>query len=296
MIGVPVSRYVSQTKELATKSTNDVFEINTEEGATKDFDEFKKRAALDIIGFVSNNVKVTTIDVAGKIYIDQIKDLSKLRLNVKYIYAGLRSDSVTVTIQKTSNTEIKVDEIVAAASKIAIKLDTNITNTKWVDSIKFNKERTAKFTIKNSKVYYCIQFATIKPGTISDSWIKTFNNGYPLQQTPTTLLFEDGKDQTRKVNPVGGDQTIEFWLAVDKDENDELSLFLKSSDGELIKLEKNRLGKTQWDYTRTPIKTYDIGSNKFKIVMLDIDAKPVTNGVLIRTSRLRYPDATLIIE
>ena len=77
LIGVPVNRYVTQTKELATTSSKEVFDIITFDGASRDFDEFKRKAALDIIGFVSNKMKVSTIDAAGKIYIDQVSSIEK---------------------------------------------------------------------------------------------------------------------------------------------------------------------------------------------------------------------------
>jgi hypothetical protein len=292
MVGSSVNRYDSRWKDLALNPFNHSFEISTSEGSNNDFDEFRKRSAIDVIGFISNNIKVQTIDAKGNIYIDQIKNPTKFVPDVKYIYAGLRSDSVTVTLEKTANKEVKLDELISAAKAIGLKLDSTIINTDWADSIKFNSSRRASFTIKNPNVYYSLQFATMTPGRISSKWIKTFNEGTPNNQQEITLTFESGKDRSREIFPAGGNQQIRMWLAIDKDETNNNALFLKSSDGDNIKLDRNTLGGTEWFYSLKPVKVYESGSNKYKVVMLDLEAKSTANGgILITESRIRYPDA-----
>jgi hypothetical protein len=204
---------------------------------------------------------------------------------VLFIYAGLRSDSVEIEFEKTSNLDLKPEELLTVLDTVGVKIDPKWRGINYVDTLRYKSTGKVTMTITNPNVYYSLQFVTLdRVITFKKSWSLTFNQGSVNSQTPITLKpisehFKSRDDVTTKrywyqKNP----NPTRVWLEVDKDIDGITQLYVRTSrdvtgdKGYLVK--PNALGNTAWSIREETVKTYEqYGTGLYKILQIDIDAK-----------------------
>lgn len=299
--------YNKSTKELMTVKKYPV-KIVTKTGASSDFENFSKNANVDIIGFSYDRLKISKITAKGQIFIDQVEEADLIPEDLFFIYAGLRSDSVEVEFEKTSNLDIKPEELLTAINTVGVKIDPKWLGINFVDTLKFKSTGKVTMTIKNPNVYYSLQFVKLDRTTkwaIKESWSLTFNQGSVNNQIPITLKPISGQFKSRddlvtkrywfQKNP----NPTKVWLEVDKDNNGVTQLYVRTSrdavgyKGYLLK--PNALGNTEWSIRGETAKAFEqYGTGVYKILKIDIDAKRTADGgIEITHSLLKYPEGRL---
>jgi len=299
--------YEPSTKELMTIKKYPVT-LTTKDGANSDFEEFSKRANIDVVAFSSNRLKISKITAKGKIYIDQVENADLIPEDVFFIYAGLRSDSVEVEFEKNTTMDVRPEELLTLLNTVGVKIDPKFLNLKVVDTLQFKSTGKVTMVIKNPNVYYSLQFVKLdRTGSkvFPESWMLTFNQGNVNSQQPITLKPVSGQNKSRddlktkrhwyQKNP----NPTTVWLEVDKDDKGITQLYLRTSrDAVNYKgyvINPNSLGNTEWSIRGETAKIFEqYGSGIYKILKVDIDAKRTSDGgIQITYSALRYPEGRL---
>ncbi len=299
IVGKKVVDYNSKSNYIA------LGEINSESGdiSTKDFassatliENLEKEFKLDIKGFFTKNVKVENIEVtnAKVTQISSIKDMEP----GNFVYAAIKADKVIVSLKNESNTEIKPEELAKELEQYVKSLNPTVTEVaKMVKEISFNSKSISKYEITNPEVYYFFQEARILENQgIKNKWFKSFttimdgefklNSENPTSKTLYPVISKKFKD---KVDRIG------VQLLYEKN-NDKPELYVRYTVKNKTEKKKiPRLSEKVWDEMNFLIKEYDLSSDSYKVVRMDIKARQIDDEIMIQMANVSYPEKRIEI-
>lgn len=298
IIGKKVLDYNKKSQEIALGTINTTTgKVNTKDNTSTSSEklEIEKNMTLDLKGFFNKKTKVTEVDVTNAIVtnISSIKDLNP----GKFIYSAIKADKVIVTLKNESETEIKPKELIDQMESYVKALNPALADVAGiVNEISFDSKNESKYVINNPKVYYLFQEAELfeNQGNLN-KWFQNFTRDGNIKLTQTEPI-------SKIINPVISKSfkdkvdRISVQL-VRKMENNKPELYVRYSTklgNELKKIP--RFSNKIWDELNFIIKEYDLSSNSYKVVRMDIKAQQIESDILVTLGKVSYPEKILKIN
>jgi hypothetical protein len=290
--------YNKSTLELSKKQNK--LDSMITSNSVENYDQYTKSANIDVIAMNRKVGKITTIKAMGNVYIDQAYNLKPPALeNVTFVYSAIRADSFNLTYVKDASTNINPMQLIQGIAS-TLGVDMAWMKVNWVDSVTHTFKDSLSITVKNSSAYYLAELAKLKyPGInlrnmswaqrkLHPEWFRTFNGDNAFDQHPIYLTPDSDSSSVSK-ETVGVQPNCKVTIFVDKDDNGKLLLkAITNFDSYKAFIIKPNIGNS-WDITDFSLGLYNVASNNYVELKIDLKARLVGNSIKITESYFTYP-------
>jgi len=299
IVGKAIIDYKKKNQQIAFGSINTTtgtIETKDSPSSASENLEIEKNLTLDLKGFFNKKTKVTKVDVTNATVtnISSVKDLKPGR----FVYSAVKADKVVVTIKNESETDIKPKDLVEQLETYVRAINPAIVDAaSIINEIKFDAKNESKYEITNPNVYYLFQEAELleNQGEIKNKWFQNFAKHGSVELTaanPVSKIIYPviSKNFKNKVDRIG----IQLVYKLE-DKTPELYVRYTTVSGEEMK-KIPRFSDNLWDKMNFVIKEYNLSSNSYKVVRMEIKAKQTDNGISVNLAKVSYPEKVLKIN
>jgi hypothetical protein len=297
IVGKKVISYTKKNKQIA------LGQVNTDDATIKTSDhpstatenqEIEKDLTIDIKGFFNKKTKVTNVEVTNAT-VTNISSIKNINPGT-FVYGAIKADKVVVTLKNESETEITPQELAEELEGYLSTLNPAVTEVaNLVNEISFSSKDESKYEITNPDVYYLFQEAELLENQgISNKWFQNFARYGEVTLSKSNPTSDKIFPVISKAFKNKVDRIIVQLARVEENGKTELYVRYTTKSGtERKKIPEFSEGL--WDVVNFVIKEYDLASDSYKVVRIDVKAKKVGENIVVSEGKVSYPEKTLKI-
>jgi beta-galactosidase beta subunit len=297
IVGKKVVSYTKKNKQIAfgaVHTDSKTVETSDHPSTATENQEIEKNMIIDLKGFFNKKTKVTNVNVTNA----TVTNLSSIK-NINpgsFVYGAIKAEKVVVTLKNESDTQITPQELTQELEVYLKTLNPAITDVaNLVNEISFSSKDESKYEITNPNVYYLFQEAKLLENQgINNKWFQNFarygdvtlTKNDPISNEIIPVISSAFKDKV--------DRIIVQLARVEKNDKIELHVRYTTKSGtEMKKIPEFSDGL--WNSVNFIIKEYDLSSDSYKVVRINIKAKKVGDDIVVSEGKVSYPEKTLQI-